>query len=67
MAKGKRSFADKARKYAERSKAERRYVRVVKSVKDSDTGAVRFSERMVAVPSDVNIDEYLRQVVEEEN
>ena len=62
MAKGKRSFADKVRKHAER-KTERQHVRVIRSVRDPDTGAVRFSDCVVAVPSDVNMDEYLSKVV----
>lgn len=66
MAKGKRSFADKVRKHAER-KAERQHVRVIRSVRDPDTGAVRFSDRVVAVPSDANMDEYLSKVVNEES
>ncbi len=66
MAKGQRSFADKASRHAER-KAEKRNVRVVKSVKDPDTGVVRFSDRMVAVPSDANIDGYLSKVLEEKD
>jgi len=66
MAKGKRSFADKVRKHAER-KAERQHVRVIRSVRDPGTGAVRFSDRVVAVPSDANMDEYLSKVVNEES
>lgn len=65
MAKGKRSFADKVRKHAER-KVERQHVRVIRSVRDPDTGAVRFSERVVAVPSGANMDEYLSKVVNQE-
>lgn len=66
MAKRSKSFADKARRHAER-KAEMRHVRVVKSMKDPDTGAVRFSDRMVSVPSDANMEEYLNKVSEEKD
>lgn len=66
MAKGRRTFADKARKHAER-KAERQHVRVIKSVTDPNTNAVRFSDRVVAVPADANLDEYLSKVVEEKD
>ena len=66
MAKRSKSFAEKASRHAER-KAEKRNVRVVKSVKDPDTGAVRFFDRMVAVPGDANIDEYLSKVLEEKD
>jgi len=62
MAKGDKSFAAKARKQA-RSKAETRHVRVISSAKDPGTGAVRFSDRMVAVPADADLDEYLKKVV----
>ncbi|UCD39137.1 MAG: hypothetical protein JSW54_06560 [Fidelibacterota bacterium] len=65
MAKGQTSFAEKAKKAAER-KADTRPVRIIKSTKATDTGAVRFSDRMVAVPSDANLDEYLKKMVEEE-
>ena len=66
MVKGRRSFADKVRKHAEH-KAESQHVRVIKSVRDPDTGAVRFSDRIVAVPSDAKMDEYLSKVVKEED
>lgn len=65
MAKGGRTFADKARKHAER-KAEDQHVRVIKSVKDPDTGAVRFSDLVVTVPHDANLDKYLSEFVEGE-
>ena len=66
MAKGQRSFADKARKHAER-KVGTQHVRVIKSVRDPDTGAVRFSDRIVSVPPDANIDERLSKVLEEKD
>ena len=65
MAKGQTSFSDKAKKAAER-KIEKRHVRVIKSVKDADTGAIRFSDRMVPIPSDEDMDAYLSKVVSEE-
>ncbi len=64
MAKGKTSFAEKALEQRER-KAATRHVRVIRSVKDPDTGSVRFSDRMVAVPADANLDEYFRKTAEE--
>ncbi len=66
MAKGQRSFADKARKQAERKEG-KQHVRVIKSVKDPDTGAVRFSDRVVAVPADANMDEHLSKVLKEKD
>ena len=66
MAKGRRTFVDKVRKHAER-KAERQHVRVIKSLRDPNTNAVRFTDRVVAVPSDANLDEYLSKVVEEKD
>jgi len=66
MAKGQRSFADKARKQAER-KEKTQHVRVIKSVKDPDTGAVRFLDHVVAVPGGANMDEHLSKVLEEKD
>jgi|GEM_PF-5913336 len=66
MAKGQRSFADKARKHAER-KEKTQHVRVIKSVRDPDTGAVRFLDHVVAVPGDANMDEHLSKVLEEKD
>lgn len=60
MAKGQTSFAEKAKKAADR-KSDMRHVRVVKSVQNPETGSIRFSDRMVAVPSDVDLDEYLKE------
>ena len=66
MAKGQRSFADKARKHAER-KEKTQHVRVIKSVRDPDTGAVRFLDRVVSVPGGTNMDEHLSKVLEEKD
>jgi len=65
MVKGQTSFAEKAKKAAER-KTDVRHIRIIKSTRAADTGAVRFADRMVAVPSDANLDEYLKKMVEEE-
>ncbi len=64
MAKGGRTFADKARKHAER-KAEDQHVRVIRSIKNPNTGAVKFSDLVVTVPHDADQDKYLSEVVEE--
>ncbi len=66
MAKGQKSFAEKARKQAERKEG-MQHVRVIKSVKDPDTGAVRFLDRVVAVPGGANMDEHLSKVVAEKD
>ncbi|UCH11203.1 MAG: DUF4295 domain-containing protein [Fidelibacterota bacterium] len=66
MSKGQTSFAEKARKAAQR-KSDMRHVRVVKSVENPATGAIRFSDRMVAVPSDVDIDEFLKETEAQES
>ena len=63
MAKAQKSFADKARQ-AEEKKSARKFVKVIRSSKDSSHGAVRFIDRMVAVPGDADLDEYLRKVAE---
>ncbi len=66
MAKVQKSFAEKARKHSERKEGIQ-HVRVIKSIKDPDTGAVRFSDRVVAVPGGANMDEHLSKVLEEKD
>ncbi len=66
MAKEQKSFAEKARKHAERKEGIQ-HVRVIKSVEDPDTGAVRFSDRVVAVPGGSNMDEHLNKVLAEKD
>jgi hypothetical protein len=63
MAKGQTSFADKARKAAEK-KAEAKPVLVIQSIKDPRTGATKFANRIVSVPLDSNMDNYLKEIVE---
>ncbi len=64
MPKPQKSFADKARKAAEK-KAGNRYVRVIRSTRDPETDVVRFLDRMEMVPGDANLDDHLRKVVEQ--
>jgi hypothetical protein len=66
MAKGRTSFAEKAKKAGKR-KTEMRHVRVVKGVKTPETGTIRFSDRMVAVPSDADLDEFLKESQSQES
>ncbi len=66
MAKEQKTFAEKARKHAERKEG-MQHVRVIKSVKDPDTGAVRFSDRVVAVPGGVNMEEHMSKVLAEKD
>jgi hypothetical protein len=63
MAKGQTSFADKARKAAEK-KAEAKPVLVIQSIKDPRTGATKFSNRMVSVPLDSDMDNYIKEIIE---
>ena len=65
MSKGDRSFAAKVRKQSRT--VDKRHVMVIKSRKDPKTGVVRFSDRVVAVPTEDNMDEVLKQAVEEED
>jgi hypothetical protein len=64
MSKGDRSFAAKVRKQSRT--IDKRHVMVIKSIKDPKTGAVRFADRVVAVPTEANMDDVLKQAVEEE-
>lgn len=61
--KGQKSFADKARKAAEK-KAEAKPVLVIKSIKDPKTGSTKFTNRIVAVPLDADMDTYLKEAAE---
>lgn len=63
MVKGQTSFADKARKAAEK-KAEAKPVLVIQSIKNPHTGSIKFSNRMVSIPVDADMDTYLKETVE---
>lgn len=63
MVKGQTSFADKARKAAEK-KAEAKPVLVIKSMKDPQTGSIKFTKRTVAVPLDTDMDAFLKEAAE---
>ena len=63
MSKAETSFADKAKKAAEREKGAKS-VLVIQSSKDARTGAIKFSDRVVSVPHDSDMDSYLKEIVE---
>ena len=63
MAKGQTSFAEKARKASEH-KADAKQVLVIQSVKNPKKDTVKFSNRMVAVPADTDMDNYLKEILE---
>ncbi len=57
MAKAQKSFADKLKG----SGSEKKQVRVIRSVRDPETGAVRFEDRMVGVPVDADVATYIAE------
>ena len=63
MAKAQKSFADKSTKSDAAKKGQN--VRVIRTVRDTNTGAVRFLDRMVNVPEDANNDQYLKDVLKD--
>lgn len=63
MSKAETSFAEKAKKAAEREKGAKS-VQVILSSKDAKTGAVKFSDRVVTVPHDSDMDSFLKEIVE---
>ena len=63
MAKAAKSFSDKLkRKGATKSV---KHVRVIRSVKDPENGAIRFLDRIASIPLEGNLDEHLRKLVQE--
>jgi hypothetical protein len=63
MSKAEVSFAEKAKKAAEREKGAKS-VLVIQSTKDARTGSVKFSDRVVTIPADSDMDSYLKEIVE---
>ena len=57
MAKALKSFAEKLKG----SGSDKKQVRVIKSVRDPETGAVRFEDRMVGVPTDADVAQYIAE------
>lgn len=63
MAKAQKTFASKAIKSEE--KAEKRQIRLIRSIADPNTGTVKFLDRMVSVPGDGNLDAHLAKLMED--
>ena len=63
MAKGIKSFADKAKA---KNVVSNRQVRVIRSRKVPKTGTVKYFDRMETVPGDANLDDYLAKMVSTE-
>lgn len=57
MAKAQKSFAAKLKGGG----ADKKQVRVIRSVRDPETGFVRFEDRMVGVPIDADVATYIAQ------
>ena len=64
MAKGTKSFSDKMNK-GKKIGPETKQIRVIRGVKDPDNGAIRFVDRMAAVPAEGNLDEDLKKVIDQ--
>ena len=64
MVKRQRSFAEKARKAA-MLKGATTHVRVIRGWKDSETGGVRFTDRMMSPAADQDLDEFLKSIAPE--
>ena len=63
MSKAQKSFSEKA-KTKGTARAEKRQVRVIRSMKDPQTGTVKFLDRMESVPPGGNLDESLSKLVQ---
>ena len=63
MVKAPRSFADKLK--GKSAAKDSKHVRVIRSVKDPASGAIRFLDKIVKVPMEGNLDEHLRELLEE--
>jgi hypothetical protein len=63
MAKAQKTFASKATKHE--AKAEKRQIRLIRSIADPNTGTVKYLDRMVSVPGDENLDSHLAKLMED--
>ena len=63
MAKTQKTFASKAKKGE--AAAEKRQIRLIRSIADPNTGTVKFLDRMVSVPGDENLDSHLAKLMED--
>lgn len=59
MAKGTKSFTDKLSKKGE---SQKKRIRIIRAVKDQETGGVRFLDNMADLPADGNIDDQLKKL-----
>ena len=66
MGKTHKSFADKAKKTVAKQ-AETRQVRVIRSMKDPESGAVKFFDRMERVADRGQLDKNLSELVQAES
>ena len=66
MGKTQKSFADKANKTS-RTQAKTRQVRVIRSIKDPESGAVKFFDRMERVADGGQLDKNLSELVQAES
>ena len=62
MAKGAKSFSDKLKK---KSETQTKRIRIIRSVKSPDTGAVRFLDNMAVIPSEGDIGEHVKKHLQE--
>ena len=66
MGKTSKSFAEKAKK-AGGTQAETKQVRVIRSMKDPNSGVVKFFDRMETVADGGQLDKHLRELVQAES
>ncbi len=62
MVKSQKTFASKAIK--SEAKAEKRQIRLIRSITDPNTRTVKYLDRMVSVPGDENLDSHLAKLME---
>lgn len=62
MAKASKSFSDKLKSKGAAKGV--KHVRIIRSVKDPENGAIRFLDRIASIPLEGNLDEHLRKLVE---
>ncbi len=65
MAKTPKTFAEKSLKDTSKQIAKR--VRIIRSVKDPDTGNVKFLDRMESIPADGDVGSHVSKLLKDED
>ena len=57
----KQTFGDKVNKGSE-SDAKKKYIKVIRSIRSKDNNALRFSEQMLAIDGNKNLDVAVKEI-----